>query len=220
MAIYRLTASPKKPGKVEAALISETGRSARSPRVLSEGSKSYLFYLSNRSEYEHNSCSSLHRLDISRGRSIETSDGDILVDTVWAPGTLDAFPGLFVSELPDSPFLTVEDDSGRLVTYVTMSTTWRSQERLITVRVHDGKLESHHKDLLEDVDIYSTDGRNRLVGVASRITALPQLRIAEAHLTGDSIEFKWQTVKEWKPNMEQSILGQSPGLCSTCGGLI
>ena len=186
---------------------------------MSEGAKTYLFYLSNRSEYEHNSWGSLHRLDISAGSSVEATHADILVDTVWAPVTLDAFPGLFVSELPDSPFLAVETDGGKQVTYVTMSTIWRSQERLITVRVHDGKLESHAEAPLEDVNAYNTDGRNRLVAVASQITALPQLRIAEARLSDDAIQFKWRTVKEWKPKAEKSIMGEYNDLSHICSGL-
>ena len=186
---------------------------------MSEDAKTYLFYLSNRSEYEHNSCGSLHRLDLSAGGSAHASHGDILVDTVWAPVTLDAFPGLFVSELPDRPFLMVESDEGKQVTYVTMSTTWRSQERLITVRVHDGKLESHAEAPLEDVNTFNTDGRTRLVAVASRITALPQLRIAEARLSGDTIQFIWRTVKEWKPTPAGAIMGECNGLSHVCIGL-
>lgn len=92
--------------------------------------KGHLLYLSNRIEHEHGGCSVLHHLKISENAVSDPPKPGMLVDTVWSPPTPDAFPGLFVNALPDSPFLKIRVDNDADVSYLAMTTAWRSQMRL------------------------------------------------------------------------------------------
>lgn len=189
--------------------ISERGRSARSPRIIAEQSgTTYLFYLTNRTEFEHGGCSALHRVQLVDGKVDTPETIKVLVESVWEPVTRESFPGLFVFELPDKPFLAVRDSEGKEETFVCMTSMWRSQERLVTVRVHDGRVESHYADQSQDLGVFGTDGGSRVVGLTSGPTALPQLCIGEAELSNGVLRFHWQAVKKWQPSLERSVIGE------------
>ena len=106
------------------------GRSCRSPRVLFDNNRvpTTLLWLSNPVGGAHASTVSLHSRDLNG-----TAGDRILVDAVYDPSAQE-FPGLYTEyNLPDSPFLTLDDK-----TFVLVQSLWRSRPTLISINVENG----------------------------------------------------------------------------------
>ncbi|GAA5843100.1 hypothetical protein JCM3766R1_005237 [Sporobolomyces carnicolor] len=183
--------------KVERATpISPERLSARSPRVYSSSSSRTVsaVYLTNRLGGVHSSCASLHLATLDLSSSSSAWKSRELVETVSEPGSIEAFPGLYVDQLPRNPFVTpVEAGS----TYVVMSSIWRSRRVPLVVDLVDGTVTNlaplrrrrHHRsnsnddlpylgvapDELDSYNVLATDSKGRIVAARSGITRVPRV---------------------------------------------
>ena len=114
--------------------LTPSDQACRSPRVLRHAGKSTLVYLSHEVYGPHHSSAKLYALDLDSDTNSDTSTNTntnsdtntnplpnplplpltsklkLLIDTVWDPDlTRDAFPGLYLDQLPRLPFLVLDD---------------------------------------------------------------------------------------------------------------
>ena len=213
-AVYQLNISLDQPetcAKLER--ISQSDRSARSPRVDTQpaGSK-HLYYLSNQCGYQHDSCASLHR------RSWPLSDpksGDTLVDSVYdsspSRGCPNPFPGIYAANLSDSCFLLLRDDQGMSISYLVLTSAWRSQIRITLVRARDGEISSAEPSDFASFRLLGTDGLSLLLGVRSGPGTLPELMLGNASLdVNKKVLIVWKSIKAWKAVLSDTLQGEIP----------
>lgn len=230
--------------KVERATpISPERLSARSPRVYSSSSSRIVsaVYLTNRLGGVHSSCASLHlaTLDLSSSSSSSAWKSRELVETVSEPGSIEAFPGLYVDQLPRNPFVTpVEAGS----TYVVMSSIWRSRRVPLVVDLVDGTVTNlaplrrrrHHRsnsnddlpylgvapDELDSYNVLATDSKGRIVAARSGITRVPRVvvcnlekspprRVVDVDGAIVDIEVDWKVVHMTNVSNERKHLSLS-----------
>lgn len=192
-AIWELTipASATSEGGVmpcSASKLSPPGRSSRSPRILSDGSSSTLFWLSNETLDTcgaHASCVSLHSMDL------ESRKERTIVDTIWEP-LEDGFPGLYLDpSLPLHPFLQLGS-----VPHIITHSIWGSRCTVLLISTEDGTV----KDLTPDEDgqlyswkVFGTDGANRVICSRSAPTIPHELILGEFDESGN---VSWQILDE------------------------
>ncbi|KAJ8501525.1 hypothetical protein ONZ45_g12111 [Pleurotus djamor] len=132
--------------------ISSPEVSSRSPRV--PPSSDSVFWLTSALYGAHAAGSSLHCLDAA------TNESRVVVDTVWEPNSPSDFPGLYLDNLPQRPFLRL---GGKL--FVTCHSVWGSRTTVLLINTEDGQF----TDLTpEDGKLYSwtvlgTDGEDRIL---------------------------------------------------------
>lgn len=189
--------------------ITETdkGRSCRSPRIF-DGK---IWYLSNRTGYEHNSCAKLHSKDLKN----PDAPSSTIVDQIDEPKAAhkddnDPFPGLYLDSLPERPFLRA---TGKAATAV-LSSQWRSMSRCLSISLDDGRVTCHADDPLASTSVLGTDGQSVIVGVTSTLTELPRLAVGRLvnegkdNISKGDAQVEWTTVKQWKPCMPDDIEGE------------
>lgn len=147
-------------------------RSSRSPRYIHHDGKDLLVYLSHELGGPHHSCAELHVLDFSK------MEDQVLVDTVWEPD-LGAFPGLYVEQLPRSPFVTI---GGRLYTLLHSVRTHFST--LYRVCIETGEClrivdEKQERGQVFSWTLLGSDGDKRFLCSRSRIDVPNQLVLGE-----------------------------------------
>jgi acylaminoacyl-peptidase len=162
-AIYRLSwpSGPKEDISIER--LSKEGRSARSPRVLhlKDKRETLLVYLSNALEGPHDSCASLHVLPLSFSPSSPAPD--VLVDVVREPADPDAFPGLYVSQLPRSPFLF---PGSNRQPHILLTSLWGPRRVPLLIDLSSGAIEKVDplgRDETESWTVLATDGDHTAV---------------------------------------------------------
>jgi acylaminoacyl-peptidase len=193
--IFRLSWPQGTDSKPSIERLSHQGRSARSPRVLylPEKHESILVYVSNASGGPHDSCSSLHLLELSFAP--QTAAPDVLVDTVQVPAEQDDFPGLYLWQLPSSPFL-FHGSNGQ--PRLLLSSVWGSRRVPLLVDLSSGVVEK--LEPLEDKGekswtVLSTDGDRLAVLVGSGLEGSIQLVVGDF----SARETVWTKVLELGP---------------------
>lgn len=185
--------------------LSPIDRSARSPRVLpgtvGPASLARVVYLSNPCGGPHGSCATLHLLEANRAGF----SSRILVETVAQPATLESFPGLYVDQLPQRPFL--ELPSGM---HLVATSIWRSRRVPLLINLEHGSviciapwvapssddvlpyLGTRAIDGLSSYVVLGTDGRTRVISTSSGMRSPPEVMVCEVVENRDA---DWVVVK-------------------------
>ncbi|KAL0956583.1 hypothetical protein HGRIS_002721 [Hohenbuehelia grisea] len=170
-------------------------RSCRTPRVLVQGDKRTLFWVSNATGGAHASCASLHKKDLG-------SNGDsVLVNTVWEPKEADAFPGLYIDGLSKRPFLKLRDTR-----YIVCHSTWGSRTTVLLINALNGSVE----DVTPDNDgkmfswaVLGTDGTSKVLCARSAPTIPHEVVVGEISADGSTVSSEWHIVD--KPALSSKI---------------
>lgn len=172
-----------------------------------------VFHFSCRRGFEHNSCHQLHRTQagITSGTS-----GKVLVHTVWdAEAKDDEFPGLYPPTLPRSATLSLRSDDNKPAKYLTFSSQWRSQVRVVAVDCATGQVSSHTPQGMDSMSLLATDGQSRLVAIRSNPLSPPTLVLGQASLTDGQLTIKWRDIKTWVPTLPADVKGTCCGMSVT-----
>lgn len=133
-----------------------------------------------------------------------------LVPAVQRVDKLEAFPGLYVDQLPLQPFVMGEEGPE-----VVLSSIWRSRKVPLRVSLRTGEVRSlagwpepkeedvvlpylGKEDELRSLNVLGTDGGKRIVAVRSGVTLLPELVLWDVERGG-----------EWKVLKKSSVSPQS-----------
>ena len=182
---------------------------ARSPRVWFPTAEDHYFPLSPKdpvaiwlssAKEPHGSCSRLHMVTLSANGPVGGGDRvKKVVDSVWEPSIPaqhGGFPGLFVNQLPASPFLSL---NGRL--YAICVSNWGSNQEILAIRLEGDDAEASPELAVPPPNIFNhsqqhgifrflpagrtstsfvaCDGKARIVAVASSLTEPNELLIAD-----------------------------------------
>ncbi|GAA5942370.1 hypothetical protein JCM3775_003237 [Rhodotorula graminis] len=126
--------------------ISSASRSARSPRVLPLAADSHqtarVVYISNALGGPHASCAALELATLSASLSVD--EARTVVDVVDEPSSSsgDAFPGLYVDQLPHEPFVVVDGGGAQGEVAVAMTSVWRTRRVPLVVGLESGRVTS------------------------------------------------------------------------------
>ena len=114
--------------------ITPNDRLARSPRFIkTDSSKDMLIWLSNSKGFDtHGGVMGLSMLEWESKQGALINTRRELVAPIHEPENDDSFPGLFMNQLPEHPFLS---KNGR---HILVNTQWRSQSRVISIDLDDG----------------------------------------------------------------------------------
>lgn len=190
-----------------ATLQSPAQLSCRSPRALHPppGAKfgPLVVFLANPAGGPHSSCAALHAV------SLASSQTTVLVPVISTPVGPDAFPGLYLDQLPQNPFVMTPDGPA-----VVLSSSWRSRKVPIVVSLMDGRvsglapwpersendvvlpwLGEKKREALKSISVLGTDGGSRVVGLRSGMVGPAELVVAD--LSARMVE--WKIVKAPKP---------------------
>ncbi|BGP51734.1 hypothetical protein JCM10450v2_007684 [Rhodotorula kratochvilovae] len=202
---------------VAATPISAEDRSARSPRVLpaaASSTSSRVLYLSNTLGGPHASCAALQLATLAPSLTVEEDRTVVpVVDVPDAKQSSDPFPGLYVDQLPQDAFLVSSSGS----VSAAMTSVWRSRRVPLVVDLDSGAVSSLAPwpeqrtsvdaalpylylgegggDRLESFGVVGTDGRGRVVALASGPGAPPRLVVADVR-DGKGAEVEWKVLKE------------------------
>lgn len=142
---------------------------ARSPRAnLSDSGNSYtVVWLSNPVGGPHMSAVSLWVL-----KSTE-KEPKLLIDSVHAPKSLDAFPGLYVDQLPSNPFVSLgtPGTSSHIVTH----SVRRSRHNVLRISLDSGEIDTLVDDARYSWTVLNTDGRETVLEKRSSMTSPEEL---------------------------------------------
>lgn len=184
---------------------SDEGRSARSPRVFvpPHGIKiaPLVVFLSNPQGGVHGGCTQLHAVALATGNTA------VLVAQVDKPATLAHFPGLYLEQLPQRPFVVFGG-----IPHVVCSSLWRTRRVPLAISLRDGSvrslapwtapsedpvlpyLGSDHQLALTSIAVLGTDSASRVVGLRSGPLAPPELVILDLSAKPD----KWTVLRKAK----------------------
>ena len=155
--------------------ITVSGLACRSPRVFTQGPRSYVLYLSNVAGGPHQTCS---RIEVMNLESAETRT---LLETVQDPDPTD-FPGLYTPSLPVYPFVQpgnpASENSER---FLVVSSVWRCRTTVLLISLTTGKLVDLTPDDGErwSWTVLCTDGGSQVVCVRSALNKLPELVLGQ-----------------------------------------
>uniref|UniRef100_A0A7S1BNY9 acylaminoacyl-peptidase n=1 Tax=Corethron hystrix TaxID=216773 RepID=A0A7S1BNY9_9STRA len=113
-------------------------RLARSPRIVvdSENETAKLIWLGNTEGFDtHNGCMGLYSLNWDYKRGANMNSRTIIVDIIHIPEHDDAFPGLFVSQLPSEPFVSADGK------YLFATSQWRSITKVVKISIATGDVQ-------------------------------------------------------------------------------
>ncbi|KAM0754121.1 hypothetical protein T439DRAFT_378208 [Meredithblackwellia eburnea MCA 4105] len=195
---------------------SPPGRSIRSARVYTPppGVKGepLLVFLSNRENGPHASCGQLHAVRLGSGSQT------VLVPEVGAPKTLAEFPGLYVEQLPQKPFLLADG-----VPHVVLSSLWRSRRVPLAVSLKTGEVRNlapwptpsddpvlpylaTDREKLLSISVLGTDGNSRILGIRSGPFRLPEVVLLNLNVSAT----EWKTIR--KPRLSAALRTALTGL--------
>lgn len=197
-----------------ATLQSPSHLSCRSPRALHPppGAKfaPLVVFLANPAGGPHSSCAALHAV------SLASSQTAVLVPVVSTPAGPDAFPGLYLDQLPQNPFVIKPDGPA-----VVLSSVWRSRKVPIIVALRDGKvmglapwpersendvvlpwLGEGKKDAMKSLAVLGTDGGSRVVALKSGLVGPAEVVVADL----SSRKPEWKVVKTTKLTSQGALL--------------
>lgn len=171
-----LTSSSSKWVAAAATCQSPPELSCRSPRILDEY---ILVFLSNRLGGPHSSCAQLHAVLLRDGKTT------ILVPFVDRPATPGGFPGLYVDQLPRSPFVKLKVGGYMVV----LTTIWGSRKVAVSVSLKTGEVS--RLDVVatpvgdtSSVVVLGTDGQHRVFYLVSCPFIPPALWMRDMNETG------------------------------------
>ncbi|KAJ8519578.1 hypothetical protein ONZ45_g3475 [Pleurotus djamor] len=179
--------------------ISSPEVSSRSPRV--PPSSDTVFWLSSALYGAHAAGSSLHCLDAT------DNEARVVVDTVWEPKSPSDFPGLYLDNLPQRPFLRL---GGTL--YMTCHSVWGSRTTVLLINTENGQV----TDLTpEDGKLYSwtvlgTDGEDRIL--CSRSTPTSPSDIILLQLDANDLQVKPAVRVVDAPILDDDLLAALEGV--------
>ncbi|GAA6026237.1 hypothetical protein JCM8202_004732 [Rhodotorula sphaerocarpa] len=203
--------------------ISSADRSARSPRVLpssSEDDSAEIVYVSNVLGGVHASCAELRLANLAGGGDVK--EDWTLVSVVDDPtdtnGVTD-FPGLYLDQLPQEPFLVDAHGGARRIA---LTSTWRSRRVPLLVDLSTGKIQNlapwpevgsaprdlpypiqgSELDSLASYFVLGTDGVGRVLATRSAPTMMPQVVVCDAGSTGQAGPTQWTVVREATTSFE------------------
>ena len=164
-------------------------RPSRSPRVLltEDGKKRFAVWLSYCHE-PHGSCASLHVTDLS-------SNPKTIVRTVARPGGAKEFPGLYLDQLPPTPFVEYE---GR--PFVVTHSAWGSRRTVLLIDVEYGNIVDLTPDAGElwSWTVLACDGKDQIVASRASPTSPQELVVGRLKLGGGGhlSHLKWTVVEQ------------------------
>lgn len=137
-----------------------------------------------------------------RSVSLKSSNSVVLVDSISTPTTSDGFPGLYLDQLPQKPFLLLPTGP-----HVVLTSFWRSRRVPLAVSLVKGQLSSlaswpsqsddplpyltlDKRAQLASYNILGTDGVKRIVATRSSLVSPPELVVGEVGPQGDVAEWK------------------------------
>lgn len=145
--------------------------------------------------------------------SLKSHNSVVLVDSIPAPTTSDGFPGLYLDQLPQKPFLLLPTGP-----HVVLTSFWRSRRVPITISLAKGQLSSlapwpdrsddplpyltlDKRADLASYNVLGTDGAKRVVATRSSLSSPPELVVGEVSPQG-RVD-KWNVVR--KPTLPAAI---------------
>lgn len=156
--------------------------SCRSPRILYRSAKSnvdsILVFLSNKVGGPHSSCAQLHATSLTKGNTT------ILVPIVERASEPEGFPGLYVDQLPRSPFVLCGSPA---IPHVVLTSIWGSRKAALSVNLRTGEVKDRFPPMGSAV-VLGTDGAGRFAVVRSTLCHAPYLAILD--VAGSSDRFK------------------------------
>jgi len=119
--------------------ITANDRLARSPRFVTDGkgrTNSKLVFLSNIKGFDtHGGCMALHSIEWDSVNGLKLDSRRELVEVVHLAEDDDAFPGLFVNQLPQEPFVSGDGK------FIYATTQWRSVIKIIRIDLITGEVQ-------------------------------------------------------------------------------
>lgn len=106
--------------------LSLDSHNVRSPRL--SPCSQFIYYLSNKIGGPHASVNEIWRYDLHCQTLF------CLVPAIQKPAIFNAFPGLYVDQLPKQCFLTLKE------TFLVCTSQWRSLKKILLIDIHSGKI--------------------------------------------------------------------------------
>ena len=191
--MIKLTLSAKDENVSASADVLFSERPSRSPRVWStkDGKKRLAVWLSYFHE-PHGSCASLHVTDFS-------SEPKTIVQPVARPKETGAFPGLYLDQLPPTPFVEYKE-SPVVVTH----SAWGSRRTVLLVELENGNVVNLTPDAGElwSWTVLACDGKDKIVASRASPTSPQELVVGRLGGGDNGPEVEWTVVD--KPDLPES----------------
>ena len=168
-------------------------RPSRSPRVLltENGRKRLAVWLSFFHE-PHGSCASLHVTNFS-------SKPETIVPTVARPGHATEFPGLYLDQLPPTPFV-----EHRERPFLVTHSAWGSRRTVLLIDLEHGNVVDLTPDAGElwSWTVLACDGKDKVVASRASPTSPQELVVGRLGEGDNWPQVKWTVVD--KPDLPES----------------
>jgi len=168
-------------------------RPSRSPRVLltEDGKKRLAVWLSFSHE-PHGSCASLHITDFS-------SKPKTIVQTVSRPRDAEDFPGLYLDQLPPTPFVEYKEHP-----FIVTHSAWGSRRTVLLIDLEHGNVVDLTPDAGElwSWSVLACDGKDRVVASRASPTSPQELVVGRLGGGDNWPQVKWVVVD--KPDLPES----------------
>ena len=168
-------------------------RPSRSPRALltEVGRKRHAVWLSFFHE-PHGSCASLHVTDFS-------SKPKTIVRTVVKPGGPNEFPGLYLDQLPPTPFVEYKERP-----FVVTHSAWESRRTVLFIDLEHGNVVDLTPDAGElwSWTVLACDGKDQIVASRASPTSPQELVVGRLGEGDNCPHVKWTVVE--KPDLPES----------------
>ncbi len=180
-------------------------RPSRSPRALltEDGKKRLAVWLSYCHE-PHGSCASLHVTDLS-------SIPETIVRTIARPGGAKEFPGLYLDQLPPTPFV---EYKGR--PFVVTHSAWGSRRTVLLIDLEHGNIVDLTPDAGElwNWTVLACDGKDQIVASMASPTRPQELVVGRLGGGGHLPHVKWTVVE--KPDLPEPSQYLSESTATIC----
>lgn len=216
---------------VKAHPISSAARSARSPRVLpssSQDNSADVVYVSNTLGGVHASCAELRLATLAGGADVKEDRTLVsIVDNPTDTNGVTDFPGLYIDQLPQEPFLVDARGGARRIA---LTSTWRSRRVPLLVDLSTGKIQNlapwpevgsaprdlpypvqgSEPDSLASYSVLGTDGVGRVLATRSAPTTMPQVVVCDAGPSDQVRKTQWTVVRKPSISSERTSLSTVP----------
>jgi hypothetical protein len=168
-------------------------RPSRSPRVLlTENDRKRLAVWLSYFHEPHGSCASLHVADFS-------STPETIVQTVAKPGQAKEFPGLYLDQLPPTPFVEYKEHP-----FLVTHSAWGSRRTVLLIDLEHGNVVDLTPDTGElwSWTVLACDGKDKIVASRASPTSPQELLVGRLGERDNCPQVKWTAVD--KPDLLES----------------
>ncbi len=149
--------------------------------------------------------------------SLKSNNSVVLLDSVAQPGGPDGFPGLYLDQLPQKPFLILPTGP-----HVVLNTFWRSRRVPVAVSLFNGQptslapwpeasddalpyLDPAKRTQLSSYNILATDGVGRIVATRSSLASPPEVVVGQVYPQGQGTVWKVVRPASAPPAVAESL---------------